>query len=42
MKENKLDSIKIEFLDIYAAIRELTDDEILSDSNDIICHHFKG
>ncbi len=31
MKEYSLDSIKKEFQDIYAAIQDLTDDEILND-----------
>ena len=41
MKEKKLDSIKNEFLDIYASIRELTDDEILNGPDDIFRHHFE-
>jgi len=35
MKEKVLDSIKDEFLDIYAAIRDLSDDEILNGPDDI-------
>jgi len=41
MKENKLDSIKKELLDIYAAICDLTDDEILNGHENIFRSHFE-
>ena len=41
MKEKRSDSIKNEFLDIYASIRKLTDDEILNGHDDIFRHHFE-
>ncbi|MBW2099933.1 MAG: methyltransferase [Deltaproteobacteria bacterium] len=41
MKAYTLDSIKNEFLDIYAAIQDLTDDEILSGPEDIVRPHFE-
>ena len=41
MKEKRLDSIKNEFLDIYTAIRDLTDDEILNGPDDIFRPHFE-
>jgi len=41
MKEKRSDSIKNEFLDIYTAIRELTDDEILNGPDDNFRPHFE-
>jgi len=41
MKESRLDAIKNEFLDIYAAIRDLTDDEILNGPEDIVRLNFE-
>ncbi len=41
MKENEFESIKNDFLDIYAAIRDLTDDEILNGPEDIFRSHFE-
>ena len=41
MKENEFDSIKKEFLDIYAAICDLTDDEILNGPEEIFRSHFE-
>lgn len=41
MKENTLDSIKNEFLDIYSAIRDLSDNEILNGPDDIFRPHFE-
>jgi hypothetical protein len=41
MKEKALDSIKNEFLDIYAAIRDLSDDEILNGPDDIFRPHLE-
>jgi len=41
MKENKFDSIKNEFLDIYAAICDLTDDEILNGPEGIFRSNFE-
>ncbi len=41
MKENRFDSIKKELLDIYAAICDLTDDEILNGTETVFRSHFK-
>ena len=41
MKDSRLDSIKAEFLDIYNAIRDLSDDEILNGPDDISRPHFE-
>lgn len=41
MKGNEFNSIKNEFLDIYAAICNLTDDEILNGPEDIFRSHFE-
>jgi len=41
MKENEFELIKNEFLDIYAAIQDLTDDEILNGPEDIFRSHFE-
>ena len=41
MKENEFESIKNEFLDIYAAIRDLTDDEILNGPENNFRLHFE-
>jgi hypothetical protein len=41
MKESGLNSIKNEFLHIYAAIRNLADDEMLSGPDDIFRSHFE-
>lgn len=41
MKENTLDSIKNEFLDIYSAIRDLSDNEILNGPDDIFRPYFE-
>jgi len=41
MKEYELESIKNEFLDIYAGICDLTDDEILNGPEDIFGSHFE-
>jgi hypothetical protein len=41
MKENEFESIKNEFLNIYTAIRDLTDDEILNGPEDISRSHFE-
>ena len=41
MKESRLDAIKSEFLDIYAAIQDLTDDEILNGPEDIVRPNFE-
>jgi len=41
MKENEFESIKNEFWDIYAAICDLTDDEILNGPEDIFRFYFE-
>jgi len=41
MKENSLDTIRNKFLDIYAAIRNLSDVEILNGPDDIFRPHFE-
>lgn len=41
MKAYEFDSIKNEFLDIYATIRDLTDDEILNGPEDMFRSHFE-
>jgi hypothetical protein len=41
MKEETLDSIKHEFADIYAAIRDLSDEEILNGPDDVFRPHFQ-
>jgi hypothetical protein len=41
MKKNEFESIKNEFLDIYAAICDLTDDEILNGPEHIFRSHFQ-
>jgi len=41
MKPNEFESIKNEFLDIYSAICDLTDDEILNGPENIFGSHFK-
>ena len=41
MKENSLDTIRNKFLNIYAAIRDLSDVEILNGPDDIFRHHFE-
>jgi hypothetical protein len=41
MKKNRLDSIKKEFLDIYTAIQDLSDDEIFNNPEGIFQPHFK-
>ncbi len=41
MKESGLSSIKNEFLDIYSALQNLADDEILSGPDDIFRFHFE-
>ena len=41
MKDSRLSSIKNEFLDIYAAIQDLTDDEILRGPDDTFRSHFQ-
>ena len=41
MKENSLDFIKSEFMNIYAAIRDLSDDEILNGPDHVFRPHFE-
>ena len=41
MKEDSLDFIKSEFMNIYAAIRDLSDDEILNGPEDIFHPHLE-
>jgi hypothetical protein len=41
MKKNRLDSIKNEFLDIYTAIQDLSEDEILNNPEGIFQPHFE-
>ena len=41
MKQNPVDSIKNEFLDIYAAVHDLTDEDILDGPDDIFRPHLE-